>query len=206
MSVDLSGEITAIATVVLAVFAIVTAVFAILAFRKQSREVSDQASMLKVQSGQLAEQRKINAEQIGVLALQAAELNASLLERTHDAEERKRAQAARVTASFVLTPGKLWAALIRNASDLPILDVRIFFHYVAEKWQGGDWEPQMLGGPMERIRTLPPHEERFVAIPENVWSQMTDVSANSHVVSIEFTDAAGNRWERDPRGDLNART
>ncbi len=159
MSVDLSGEITAIATVVLAVFAIVTAVFAILAFRKQSREVSDQASMLKVQSGQLAEQRKINAEQIGVLALQAAELNASLLERTHDAEERKRAQAARVTASFVLTPGKLWAALIRNASDLPILDVRIFFHYVAEKWQG-----------------------------------------------IEFTDAAGNRWERDPRGDLNART
>jgi len=63
MSVDLSGEITAIATVVLAVFAIVTAVFAILAFRKQSREVSDQASMLKVQSGQLAEQRKINAEQ-----------------------------------------------------------------------------------------------------------------------------------------------
>ncbi len=173
MSVDLSGEITAIATVVLAVFAIVTAVFAILAFRKQSREVSDQASMLKVQSGQLAEQRKINAEQIGVLALQAAELNASLLERTHDAD---------------------------------ILDVRIFFHYVAEKWQGGDWEPQMLGGPMERIRTLPPHEERFVAIPENVWSQMTDVSANSHVVSIEFTDAAGNRWERDPRGDLNART
>jgi len=193
-------------TVVLAVFAIVTAVFAILAFRKQSREVSDQASMLKVQSGQLAEQRKINAEQIGVLALQAAELNASLLERTHDAEERKRAQAARVTASFVLTPGKLWAALIRNASDLPILDVRIFFHYVAEKWQGCDLEPQILGGPMERIRILPPHEERFVAIPENVWSQMTDVSANSHVVSIEFTDAAGNRWERDPRGDLNART
>jgi hypothetical protein len=39
MSVDLSGEITAIATAVLAVFAFVTAVFALLAFRKQSREV-----------------------------------------------------------------------------------------------------------------------------------------------------------------------
>jgi len=64
----------------------------------------------------------------------------------------------------------------------------------------------MLGGPMERIRILPPREERFVAIPENVWSQMTDVSANSHVVSIEFTDAAGNRWERDGRGALVART
>jgi cbb3-type cytochrome oxidase subunit 3 len=52
MSSDLSAEITAIATAVLAVFAIVTAVFAFLAFRKQSREVSDQAKMLKVQSDQ----------------------------------------------------------------------------------------------------------------------------------------------------------
>ena len=124
--------------------------------------------MLEIQSEQLAEQRKVNADQIGVLALQAAELNASLLERTHDAEERKRAQAARADSSrtFVLTPGKLWAALIRNASDLPILDVRIFFHYVAEKWQGGDSEPQMLGGPVERIRILPPQEERSSRFPK----------------------------------------
>jgi len=39
MSVDLSGEITAIATAVLAVLAIATATFALLAFRAQSREV-----------------------------------------------------------------------------------------------------------------------------------------------------------------------
>jgi hypothetical protein len=39
MSVDLSGEITAIATAVRAVLAFATAVFAFLAFRKQSREV-----------------------------------------------------------------------------------------------------------------------------------------------------------------------
>jgi hypothetical protein len=39
MSADLSGEITAIATAVLAVGAIVTAVFAYLAYRKQSQEV-----------------------------------------------------------------------------------------------------------------------------------------------------------------------
>lgn len=39
MSADLSGEITAIATAVLAFFAIVTAVFAYIAFRKQSQEV-----------------------------------------------------------------------------------------------------------------------------------------------------------------------
>jgi hypothetical protein len=40
MSADLSGEITAIATAVLAAFAIVTAAFAFFAFRKQSREVA----------------------------------------------------------------------------------------------------------------------------------------------------------------------
>ena len=39
MSVDLSGEITAIATAVLAVLAIAMAAFALLAFRAQSREV-----------------------------------------------------------------------------------------------------------------------------------------------------------------------
>jgi hypothetical protein len=39
MSSDLSGEITALATAVLAFFAIVAAIFAFLAFRKQSREV-----------------------------------------------------------------------------------------------------------------------------------------------------------------------
>jgi hypothetical protein len=58
------GRLTAIGTVVLAVFAIVTAVYAIRAFRKQSQEVSDQASMLKVQSDQLEEQRRLNAEQL----------------------------------------------------------------------------------------------------------------------------------------------
>ena len=50
MSVDLSGEITAIATAVLAFFAIVTAIYAIRAFCKQSQEVRDQAEMLMVQS------------------------------------------------------------------------------------------------------------------------------------------------------------
>lgn len=72
MSSDLSAEITAIATAALALFAIVTAVFAIFAFRKQSKEVRDQA-LLNVQS----EQRKINERQTEVLELQATELRES---------------------------------------------------------------------------------------------------------------------------------
>lgn len=99
MSVDLPGEITAIATAALAVFAILTAAFAILAFCKQSKEVSDQARMLKLQSEQFSEQRKVNAEQIRVLTLQAAELSESLKERKREAAERRRAQAGRVFVS-----------------------------------------------------------------------------------------------------------
>jgi hypothetical protein len=70
--------LTAIATIVLAVFAIFTAAYARKAFLEQSKEVRDQARMLTVQSGQLDEQRKINAEQTKVLELQARELRESL--------------------------------------------------------------------------------------------------------------------------------
>ena len=67
MSADLSGEITAIATAVLADFAIIMAWYARRAFLKQSQEVRDQAEILRIQNGQLAEQRKINERQIKVL-------------------------------------------------------------------------------------------------------------------------------------------
>lgn len=197
MSLIFATQLTAIATAVLALFAIITAYYARKAFLKQSQEIRDQAEMLRVQPEQLEEQRKINAEQTKVLQLQAAELNESLRERIRDTEERKSAQAAWIIASFALSPGRIWGALIHNSSDLPVLDVRTFFRYVAEKWDGGDWDPRMLGGPPERIRILQPQEERFIRIPENVSGQMTDISDSNYVVSIEFTDTAGNRWERD---------
>ena len=88
--------ITAAATAVLAVFAVFTARYARKAFREQSQEVHDQAKMLKVQSEQLDEQRKINAEQTAVLRLQAQELEESLAERKREREQRSRAQASRV--------------------------------------------------------------------------------------------------------------
>ena len=100
------------------------------------------------------------------------------------------------------------AAIIRNASDLPVFDIRAFFHYVDETQPGGQWQPVMRGGPVERIRVLAPHSEGFILIPANVRSTFGSASINSStcVVSIEFTDATGNRWERDPRGALNPRS
>jgi len=214
MSVDLSGEMTAIATAVLAVFAIVTAVFAILAFRKQSQEISEQAEMLRVQSerldvyrGQVDEQREMNAKYRESLDLQAREIRASLEQRERAADEERRNQAARVTAWFAQpAPEDPWGAIIRNASDLPILDVRTFFNYIAEKWQGGDWEPVMRGGPVEKIRVLPPQQDRFIEIPAQVRNMIKECDDSVYAVSIEFTDADGNRWERDPRGALVPRS
>jgi len=120
MSSDLSAEITAIATALLAVLAVATAWYARRAFLKQSQEVraieqqvkdeqeltKQQAELVKVQSDQLElsrqqfdEQRQINARQAGVFELQSTELRESLAERKHEAEQRRSAQAARVFVS-----------------------------------------------------------------------------------------------------------
>ena len=83
---DIPTWITGIATIGLLIGAIITARYAIKAFGKQS--------------DQLEEQRKINAEQTTVLALQAEELGESLEERKREAEQRRSAQAARVFISL----------------------------------------------------------------------------------------------------------
>jgi len=61
-------------------------------------------------------------------------------------------------------------------------------------------------GSLKRSGVLPPQKDRFVEIPEQVRNMLDEVSDSVYAVSIEFTDAAGNRWERDPRGALVPRT
>jgi hypothetical protein len=109
--------LAAAGTIVLAAFAIVTAWYARKAFLKQSKEVSDQAEMLDLQRRQLAEQEKTTARQAEVLGLQAKELQGSLEEREREAEQRRRGQAAQVTAWFAwawvmdaINPGNDWGA------------------------------------------------------------------------------------------------
>lgn len=222
MSLVVATQVSAVATAVLAAFAIVTAVFAILAFRKQSAEVAtlqgqarDQSEQLGLQRTQLDEQRKINEKQTSVLELQAQELRESLDERKREAEQRHQGQAARVTAWLDLAQSSDpdlaaragFGAYIRNASDLPVFDVRAFFFFVDEIQPGGDWQPAARGGPVERVRVLPPREDRWVGMPEKVRGMFPgEVTKRSCVVGIEFTDAAGNKWERDPRGALIPRS
>ena len=194
MSVDLSGEITAIATAGLAVFAIVTAIYAIRAFRKQSKEVSDQAEMLKVQSQQLAEQRKLNEEQLGVLALQATELRESLDQRKREAETRRKAQASRVYMWQERAPKETFdspsevRALARNASDQPVYDAELYWRHGSAGH--GDPNPEPLGAIMPDSETFSDRE-----FPD-------DSNMDACGAILRFRDAAGIKWIRRPDGGL----
>ena len=160
MSVELSGEITAIATAALAVFAIVTAWYARRAFLKQSQEVSDQTRMLEIQAGQLEqqrrqfnEQREVNEKQTKVLELQARELRKSLTEREREAARRVRAQAAlvfltedrfagRKAGPLDSKPPSLTATVV-NSSNQPIYEVDVYWRRGSDLH--GELNPERLG-------------------------------------------------------------
>lgn len=208
--------ITAAATAVLAIGAIFTALYAAAAFRKQSTELTTLQS-------QAADQQQTNKKLSAVAELQAEELKASIAQREEEAAERRRAQASQVNAWFgsrltggttfygpdgprqTMPPLPTWGAIIINESALPILSVAVSFHFIAADSRSSEaWQPAYRGGIPERIRILPPHAERFAEIPPDIRNKIDTCDDNTYVVSIEFTDAAGNRWERDPRGALSA--
>jgi hypothetical protein len=227
MSAIFATQLTAIATTVLAVFTIATATVAGLAFKKQAdaardsrRLIQQQAGMLQIQQEQLEvhrqqfeDQHEANVTQGGVLDLQAEEIRASLEQRMRDAEAQRRSQAARVTAWLARSaPGEPWEARIRNDSDLPIFDVRTFFHKIHKVESvsgGGDWEPVGQGGvpPEEHVCVFPPKTDRSLKVPGAVREMFSgEITDRTCVVSIEFTDAAGGHWERDARGALTPHT
>jgi hypothetical protein len=189
---------------------------AALAYEKQSQEVHGHAEQLRLESEQLADQKRVNNEQIRLMALQEQELRAAQEERERQDIERREAQAHQVAAWFGSDSdpedtGSLqlqWGAFVRNASLLPVFDVRVFFHFVQELSSGGlgarglSWYPIDRGGPIEPIRVLPPGERRFVEIPEEIRTMSDRCDAQTYVVAIHFTDAVGVRWVRDGRGEL----
>ena len=197
---DLSAEVTAIATAVLAAFAIVTAYYARKAFLKQSQEVSDQASMLKVQSDQLEQQRKINAEQTKVLELQARELQESLAERKREAEARRSAQASQVSLAVKMLGfgsfqegmhgGPLLEATAVNASERqqPIYNTKLYWYCGQEGY--GSPNPEPLGTVLNWERESRRREFSPEADPGACGAFLT------------FRDAAGVDWIRTADGDI----
>ena len=196
MSLIFATQLAAVATAVLAVFAVVTGIYAVRAFRKQSQEVSDQASMLGIQSEQLTEQRKVNAEQIRVLALQAAELRESLEERKRDAVERRNAQAARVsiirklvyTAPKRIDIGFRMNVTVVNANEpkQPVYDVKLWWYSCGEPY--GMENPEIIG-------TVLDEDHRFRDFGPGCGPDVCGAI-------LTFRDAARVNWIRTADGDI----
>lgn len=202
MSAELSGEVTAIATAVLAVFAIVTAVYAVRAFRKQSQEVSDQAKQLKVQSDrfdlqekQLKEQRKINARQVKVFELQVAELRESLAERRREGLLRRSAQASRVslitkvvrTTSRDFDSGFRLEVTVANGNNpQPVYDARLYWYSNGELDEMNN--PELLG----TVRA------KAAAFRDFMPGSKPDACG----ALLTFRDATKANWIRNSDGDL----
>jgi hypothetical protein len=159
--------------------------------------------MLKVQSDQLEEQRKVNAEQVKVLALQSKELNESLAQRKREADERRRVQASRVfmheeplDADPRVSQASLAArgeqrqpvvvAHVINTSEQPVYNVLISWHLGTVPQGQRHLMPLMPGAEDKDIQPVPSGsaEGQFGAV-------------------AFFRDAAGVTWRTRPDGQLD---
>ena len=111
--------------------AVVTAYFAYGAFRVQSDQ-------LRVQSKQVQDQQKVNKQLAEVLPLQKEDFEQAREERKREQEEQRRAQANKVAAwtrrVTLKESGSPWEAMLRNASDLPVLNVLVKFYWYDAAW------------------------------------------------------------------------
>jgi hypothetical protein len=175
--------LTAIGTVVLAVFAVVTAWYVRKAFREQFKEV--RAIEQQVEDG-----RKVAKQQADLLKIQSDQLELQQRQFDQDQVGRRRAQAAQV---FILidSANRLQAqttlkAVAHNTSSQPVYDLWV-------QWRTDDGE---FGTPEVRPQLLPDTMEPF----EQTWTADAGISGTD--VSLDFRDAAGLRWRTTGRGIL----
>jgi hypothetical protein len=174
--------------------------------------------MLSIQFEQLDQQRKLNEKQTVVLELQANELKESREEREREAEQRKKAQAAKVfvkQANSVYIPDDLseisetfdetdaWTDITKaeaeggwqvaeitvvNTSDQPVYDPKLRWH----RGSTGHGFPNP-----EPIETIMPSGEI-----KRVRRFPLDTNMDVSGAILMFRDAAGVRWIRRPDGGL----
>jgi hypothetical protein len=197
MSVDLSDEITAIATAVLAAFAVITAVFAVLAFLKQSREV-------RAIERQVTDQQELTQQQGQLLKVQSGQLELQRRQLDDQLAEKHRAQASRVfiwtetgpdprLTDAQIEKGVPWretvTASIRNTSEQPIYSAELV-------WDDGS-------APLAEVAARS-HAERLpvVLLPGSDATVTREVDPDTGAVILRFRDAAGVTWLRGTEGDL----
>jgi hypothetical protein len=144
----------------------------------------------------------------------AAERVVAADDRWQREEAERRSQASGVAAwygrwsSVVKGPGMAadprewprWGAIISNASDLPVYNVRVSFCVAVEPSAALTWRHGERF--VAALRLVPPGEQH-VEMPDHIKAA-EDAAGNETpwLVAIEFTDAAGSRWLRDPQGWL----
>jgi hypothetical protein len=212
----------AIATTVFAVGAIVTAVFAILAFRKQSKEVSDQAEMLQLQSSRLGlqerqfeDQRKINQrrDELFDKQLRESEQRTMIIERQHaemiDLEPTTFRRE--VPGLDPATDDTVWAADVANRSPRPIRNVASTIEAAPgapaqEASLSGiyaEFQPSPIAPPGAANRALidPSAEPRITLIRAGeTGAFLFPVGARLHPdarTTVRFADDAGLHWQID---------
>jgi hypothetical protein len=97
-----------------------------------------------------------------------------------------------------------WGAVIRNASDLPVYDVRVTFcvAVILPPGPGPRWQVEERYSSREPILVIPPGEEK-TEIPADVREREAQGGNEPKwLVGILFTDADGRRWQRAPSGQL----
>lgn len=201
MSMLGAAQLTAWATLALAILALVAAIFAALAWKAQNREIKTLQGQLASQEELTAEQKRLTAEQLPVLRGQATELEASRQQREHDALERREAYVRRVfiwavtnldpervgqpDGSYEYRDAATAVTHIRNAGDLPIYDV-IF------SWAIGD----AMGHQIRHNKPIMPGDPEFSA----QWKLPNSVASDSITPAAFIRDAAGGRWRIRPDG------
>src|SRR5947207_8597068 len=115
---------------------------------------------------------------------QSQEVGVLLKQNEREADERQRAQAARVFTGAPRDQARLVRAYVQNASHAPVYDVQLFYSRSDSKFSG----PDDLG----------------VIMPDEVISGSRDFSANDALAKtwLTFQDAAGVYWVRNPLGTL----
>jgi hypothetical protein len=182
MSVGRSGEITAIATAILAFFAIVTAVFAFLACLRERQEVSlllqDNHEHQQAMERDAAEHHREQASRVWVMMVPGDEAT----KRDFPANRPVR-QPAEADIG-----GPSLEALVRNTSEhqLPIFQAKLHWYHGSEPY-----------GDPELLRDIPGYENtaRSRAFPPG-----TDLSTCGALLT--FRDAAGFGWVRAPDSTL----